>query len=300
MARRDRDIRLTEAEDYWCGHFDAMASACEVLSEADNRAEALELTRLAADEAWRIEAKFSRYRRGNVVDAINSAAGSPVELDEETSQLIDFSQTLFDLSAARFDITAGTLRRVWVFDGSDRVPTAAAVRRCMRHVGWQRVSWQRPILQLPAGMEIDFGGIGKEYAVDRAAGQLREASDISCLVNLGGDLAVTRRPAQRNCWTVGIESTRAGAAAPASLLKLAVGALATSGDSRRFLEKDGRRYSHILDATTGWPVSDAPKSVTVAADNCTQAGMLSTLAVLEGPGAERFLGAQDVQFWVER
>lgn len=277
-----------------------MASPCEVLSEATARSEALEITRVAADEVWRIEDKFSRYRPDNVVAAINSAAGAAVEVDQETAQLLDFSQTLFDLSEGRFDVTSGALRRVWVFDGSDGVPSDRAVQRCMQHIGWGRVAWKPPTLRMPVGMEIDLGGIGKEYAVDRAVALLRDHAGVSCLVNCGGDLAVTRRPALRDYWTVGIEKTQASGAIPTSLLRFSVGGLATSGDSRRYLEKAGRRYSHILDATTGWPVADAPRSVTVAADTCTQAGMLCTLAMLRGGDAERFLDAQDTQFWVAR
>ena len=87
---------------------------------------------------------------------------------------------------------------------------------------------------------------------------------------------------------------------PASLLNLQIGALATSGDARRFLLKDGVRYSHILDPVTGWPIKDAPRSITVAADTCIQAGMLSTLAMLQGEGAETFLSAQDVSYWCDR
>jgi thiamine biosynthesis lipoprotein len=64
--------------------------------------------------------------------------------------------------------------------------------------------------------------------------------------------------------------------------------------------QDGIRYSHILDPTTGWPVRDAPRSITVAADTCTQAGMLATLAMLNGPDAEHFLEAQAVRFWCYR
>ncbi|HUY84507.1 MAG TPA: FAD:protein FMN transferase [Steroidobacteraceae bacterium] len=74
----------------------------------------------------------------------------------------------------------------------------------------------------------------------------------------------------------------------------------TSGDARRFLLKDGRRYGHILDPHTGWPVRDAPRSVTVAAASCTEAGLLSTLAMLRGPGAETFLEQQGAQHWVLR
>jgi thiamine biosynthesis lipoprotein len=81
---------------------------------------------------------------------------------------------------------------------------------------------------------------------------------------------------------------------------LRVVALATSGDSRRFLQKDGRRYSHILGPLTGWQVDEARGSVTVAADTCTKAGMLSTLAMLKGKGAERFLDAHGVAYWCAR
>ncbi|MDH3990867.1 MAG: FAD:protein FMN transferase, partial [Gammaproteobacteria bacterium] len=84
------------------------------------------------------------------------------------------------------------------------------------------------------------------------------------------------------------------------LIRLKNGGLATSGDARRFLLKDGIRYGHILDPTTGWPVTDAPRSITIAADTCTQAGMLATLAMLKGKDAESFLEDQDCQSWCLR
>jgi thiamine biosynthesis lipoprotein len=289
MAAGAHTVTVENAGGYWRGRFEAMASPCEVLCEADTAAAARSLTRTAAREAWRIEAKFSRYRPANIVHRLNSAAGKPVEVDAETSQLIDFAETLYDLSNGRFDITSGVLREVWVFDGSDRVPAAQAVSAVLARV-----------LTLPAGMEIDFGGIGKEFAVDRAVMLLREATTRSCLVNFGGDLAVTGRPERRSSWSVGIEAVSGNPAVPSNRLRLASGALATSGDARRYLLKAGQRYGHILDPRTGWPVSDAPRSVTVAADTCTQAGMLSTLAMLEGEGAERFLDAQDVSYWCDR
>ena len=73
---------------------------------------------------------------------------------------------------------------------------------------------------------------------------------------------------------------------------------ATSGDSRRFLLKEGVRYGHILDPRTGWPVANAPRSVTVAASSCTEAGLLATLAMLEGAGARSFLEGQGVRHWI--
>ncbi len=277
-----------------------MASPCEVLCEVTEQAEAERLTRLVATEAWRIEDKLSRYQPDNIVARINSADGEPIKLDPETAELIGFSATLYDLSEGRFDITSGILRRVWTFDGGDKLPAAAEISTVLGKMGWQRVSWESPILQMPAGMQIDFGGIGKEYAVDCAIKILHSETVNSCLVNFGGDLATTGQPKQRRGWIVGIEALDAGDQVSNKPLNLKVGALATSGDARRFILKDGVRYGHILDPKTGWPVPDAPRSVTVAADTCTQAGMLSTFAMLEGGAAESFLDAQGVQYWCNR
>lgn len=293
-----RSVEVKPTGDGWTGYFVAMASPCEVLLERADR----DLTgRVSADvaaEAWRIEDKFSRYLEGNIIHRINTAAGSAVEVDAETANLLDFAATLHELSEGRFDITSGVLRDVWKFDGSDRVPDADAVSAVLNRVGWARIDWQRPRLVLQAGMQIDLGGIGKEYAVDRCAGIIRDADCGAGLVNLGGDLAVTGPPERRPAWKVGVEGDTPNAAE--RLIDLRAGALATSGDAHRYLLRDGVRYGHILDPTTGWPVQGAPGSVTVAADSCTQAGMLSTLAMLQGSHAERFLDEQAVMHWVRR
>jgi FAD:protein FMN transferase len=290
-------MTLSRRESGWLGVFQAMASPCEVHVGGTDRATAERIVALAAGEAARIEAKFSRYRRGNVIDAINSAQGRTITLDDETARLLDYAAQLFDLSDGRFDVTSGVLRRVWRFDGGDRVPAAAAVAALLPSVGWDKVQWRAPQIALPAGMEIDLGGIGKEYAVDRAAALVRPLAT-HCLLNFGGDLLALGPQPNGQPWHVGIESLSGGTAA--RHIELGMGALATSGDARRFLLKDGQRYGHILDPTTGWPVAGAPHSITVAADTCTQAGMLATLALLQGKNAEAFLAAQGVQHWALR
>jgi len=280
--------------------FLAMGSPCEVLLETRHGKDARRLGDIASREAWRIEAHLSRYLDGNVVARINSARGEPVIVDDETRRLIDFGATLHAMSDGRFDITSGVLRRAWRFDGSDNVPTTERVEAVRKLVGWHRVRWEPPQLTIPAGMEIDFGGIGKEYAVDRVAALLQEASAVPALVNFGGDLAATRPPAARDHWLVGVEALERAGEAGDRRIRLVSGALATSGDARRYLLKDGVRYSHILDPKTGWPVTDAPRAVTVLADTCVQAGMLATLAMLEGPSAESFLEREAVKFWCVR
>jgi len=275
-----------------------MGSPCEMLCEASSAGDAEKLAALVAAEACRIEEKLSRYIDGNIIHQINSANGKPVEVDSETAQLLDFAGTLHSMSDAAFDITSGVLRRTWTFDGSDNTPAAEDVEALLSLVGWDKVDWQSPLLTMPAEMEIDLGGIGKEYAVDRAVGILQAVANTPCLVNFGGDLAVTGPPQLRKAWTVGIEAVDLSGAA--KMIELRRGALATSGAVRRFLMKDGIRYGHVIDPRTGWPVEEAASSITVAADTCTQAGMLSTLAMLKGAIAERFLDSQSEQYWCSR
>ncbi len=277
-----------------------MGSPCELIADTSTRSRAETLVRIAAAEAWRIEDKFSRYRRGNIVDRINTSEGMPVIVDEETARLIDFAATLYDSSDGLFDITSGVLRRAWTFDGSDRLPDEDTITAILANVGWHRVGWQAPVLTLTPGMQIDFGGIGKEYAVDRAVGLLSTRSDVPCLVNFGGDLAVTRPPNMREGWQVGVESLQGAAAPAAGLIRLSAGGLATSGDTHRYIRRGGVRYSHILDPRTGWPVRDAPASITVAADTCVQAGVYCTFAMLRGADAETFLAREGVRHWCVR
>lgn len=290
---------LARTESGWRARFQAMASPCELLVESAGQAQAHTLAALAQHEAQRIEHKFSRFRNDSVVAALHAARGRRIELDAETADLVDYAAACHALSGGRFDITSGVLRAAWRFDGSDRVPAAADVAALLPRVGWQRVGWQRPFLRLPEGMEIDFGGVGKEYAVDRVLALLQAQAALPMLVNFGGDLAVSGPRADGSAWQVGIERPGSEQAA-ALLLDLRAGALATSGDARRFLLKDGVRYGHILDPRDGWPVRDAPRSVTVAAGRCTEAGSLATLAMLQGAQAEAWLAAQGVPHWILR
>ena len=280
------------------GEFPALGGPCEVLLDMPDPEAARYLIGLAAGEAWRIESKFSRYNASGIVHQINNANGKPVTLDEESGALIDFADACHRLSGGAFDITSGVLRRVWNFDGSGRLPSPAAVAALLPHVGWGRVSWNRPALQLPPGMEIDLGGIGKEYAVDQAARQLAAAGVNNALINFGGDVFALGPRANGEPWMVGIDDPRATGQACVRAVPLHRGGLATSGDARRFLQKDGERYGHILNPKTGWPVRGAPRSVSVKAGSCIDAGMLATFAMLKGPDAEAFLEAEDAEHFI--
>lgn len=143
-------------------------------------------------------------------------------------------------------------------------------------------------------MEIDFGGIGKEYAADRAALILRAEGIASGLVNLGGDICILGPHPDGSPWAVHIIHPRQ----PGTILttiNLAGGALTTSGDYQRYFEFGGKRYCHILDARTGWPVTHW-QSASVIAPQCIAAGNASTIAMLLGSEAIPFLEERGVGF----
>ena len=292
-------VSVVRRDGYWQGRFTSMGSPCEVLIDSDDQQHARRLILLVQGEAGRIEAKFSRYRTDNIIHEINHAHGHEVCVDDETRQLLDYAQQCYALSEGRFDITSGVLRAAWRFDGSDRLPEDAEVQALLAKVGWDKVQWHPPCIRLAAGMEIDLGGIGKEYAVDRCAMLLRQAGMQSALVNFGGDIHVVGPRRDGTPWHIGLEAPGHHRVA-ADAIQISQGGVATSGDSHRFLLRDGIRYSHILDPTTGWSVPGAPRSVTVLAPTCLEAGMLSTFAMLHGRDAESFLEAEGCRFWCLR
>jgi thiamine biosynthesis lipoprotein len=283
----------------WRAAFESMGSPCELLIETPGEPLARRIAAHARDEAGRIDRKYSRYRPDSVVSMLNSARGQRRRVDDETARLIEYGAALWRMSEGRFDLTSGVLRHAWNFDEGPVRADPARIPELMKRVGWQRVTWESPDLTLPDGVEIDFGGIGKEYAVDRVAEFAAAETDAPILVNFGGDLRCSGAPPASGAWLVGIESLmRAGEAV--RRIELKAGALATSGDAKRHVEIDGVRYGHIFDARTGWPAPGAPRSITVAADTCSQAGSYSTLAMLRGADAEAFLEAEGVRYWALR
>jgi len=291
-------LNISRRGKLWIGQFRCMASPCEILLECEETSLAQELISLAQEEALRIEQKFSRYRDDNIVHRINTS-GNCITVDIETARLLNFARDCYNFSEGWFDITSGILRRAWNFNQHGAIPSQQEIEQLLPHIGWEKITWEDPDLTVPHGMEIDFGGLGKEYAVDSVLGLLSSKTKHSFMVNFGGDCNASGPMADGSSWMTGIEDPHRPGDATA-IIQLKNGALATSGDVFKFIHHDGTRYGHILNPRTGWPNSDAPLSVTVAAATCTEAGILSTLAMLQGQDAEQFLDQQDIKYWCYR
>ncbi len=272
-----------------------MASQCEIRLEASSQDHARTLARGAIAEVLRIERAFSRYRTDSVIGRINAAAGAgPIAIDSETAALIGYATALFESSGGRFDITSGVLRRAWDFR-QPQLPAQEHIAALLELVGWDKVRHAPGLVELPlAGMELDFGGFGKEYAADRAAALLAAAGVKHGYVNLGGDLHVIGPQPDGSAWSMGIQDPRNASQTIASI-PVSSGALATSGDYERFVEIDGQRYCHVLDPRSGYPVRHW-QSVSVLAPLAIAAGSFATIAMLMEGEALAFLKQAEVAY----
>jgi thiamine biosynthesis lipoprotein len=298
MAHHAVQPRLIRKEEHlFAGKFHAMASACELLIDTAEETLARHALHTAVQEAQRIEQKYSRYRDDSHIAYLVKNAGSPCPIDEETYRLLAFAQQLYALSDGMFDITSGVLRHAWRFDGTANIPSEQAIANCLARIGLHKVVLSSTELLLPAGMELDLGGIGKEYAVDSIFNLIQALYPCAFVINLGGDLRTQGPRHDGRAWTVGIEDpTHLHQAAQA--IEVTTCAIATSGNSKRFVQVNGVCYGHLLNPKTGWPMSSGVRCATVAAETCTTAGTLTSLAMLSPEGATEFLKAQkNITFW---
>ena len=280
--------------------FTAMGSPCEIQFFAGDERSAQVAADMAIADARRLEQRYSRYRDDSLLAGINrvAAAGGGIEVDAETAGLLDYADTCYRESGGLFDITSGILRRAWRFK-EGKLPQPGEVEALLSRIGWDRVRWQAPRLEFPPGMELDFGGIVKEYAADRLAALCLNAGIRHGFINLGGDIRVFGPHPDGRPWHIGVQEPGRRNVAMGTLA-IERGGVATSGDYERCITVDGRRYGHVLNPKTGWPVQHLA-SVTVVADFCVVAGSASTIAMLmeaEGPVWLEALGLP--HFWQDQ
>ena len=236
-----------------------------------------------------LEARYSRYRAESIVSVINQRAGSGIftELDPETQALLDLAGRLWDASGGLFDITSGPLRQAWDFRAGG-VADPAQIELALPLVGWDQIEWRGSSIHLPtSGVEIDLGGLAKEYAADSAISLMRNLKVTSAMIELAGDIA-TIGDSDNNPWRVGIQDPEDTGSVCA--VQLSNAAIATSGNYARRIDFEGKQYGHLLNPRTGWPV-EGPTSVSVLDSHCLTAGAVATVACLHSE--------KDARTWLE-
>jgi thiamine biosynthesis lipoprotein len=245
---------------------------------------AQDFQRAAIDWIARFEARYSRFLPESIVGQINARGGGDwLEIDEEADGLLSICAEMHRLTRGVFDAAALPLLRIWDWKADPpRVPSESEILAAREISGWTKVQRRPRGIRLPmAGMGIDLGGIGKEFAVDQLVGMARAFGISDVMIDIGQDIRVSGHPPAKDAWYIGLEEPeRPGECWTA--VRLTDQAVATSGDYFRSFKIGERRYGHILDPRSGLPVSNSCQAVSVIAPSCVLAGILSTAAFILG------------------
>ena len=271
-------------DDHWVRvHRVAMACRFEVLLPS-NDAHSMAGARRALDEADRLESILTVFRERSEVVHLNRAAGhEDVRVGPELFELLQASERLFEATAGAFDVTSHPLSRCWGFLRREgRVPEPAILDEARASVGMRKVAldvdrqtvrFDRP------GVEVNFGSIGKGYAMDRMAAILRRDGVRHALLSAGSSSVVAVGGAEDG-WPIDLRPRRARGVV--ARVHLRDGAVGSSGAGEQFFEIEGQRYGHVIDPRTGWPASGV-LGVSVVCRDATDADALSTALLVEGP-----------------
>jgi thiamine biosynthesis lipoprotein ApbE len=273
-----------------------MGSEARVVVYTEDVTAAAAAARAAFDRIAELDAIMSDYRDDSEVMRVcrEQMPGEMIEVSEDLYDVLWRSREISEATGGAFDVTVGPYTRAWrrAVEVGVLPPTMTDVELRSR-VGFRGITFapnRHAIMFDRAGVEIDFGAIGKGYACDEALERVRERGVERCLVELGGDLAVGAPPPGADAWRVKVESPGGQ-----RIIELASGAITTSADRFRYVDVGGERYSHILDARTG-ALLTSRLAVTVSAPDATTADALATAISVVGPKEgtwmmQRFPGA---------
>ncbi len=280
--------------------FKAMGTACSIKFYAKNSIKSKQISKAIIDDVNRLEEDYSRYRPDSILSKINriAAKGGCITVNQETASLLNYAATCYQQSDGLFDITSGILRQIWNFK-NQVIPSQQQIDLICKNIGWQNLNWSEPELEFPKpGIELDFGGIVKEYAVDRAAVIAENLGMKYGMINLGGDIRVVGPQYNGEAWLIGIKLPD-NKQHTLEKIYLSRGALASSGDYERCITVNNKRYGHVFNPKTGWPVSHLT-ATSVVSDLCVVAGSAATIAMLKEKQGTDWLAQLGLPYlWVD-
>lgn len=240
---------------------------------------------LAIDEIDRIEKLVSSWDPNSQTSEINNNAGNkPVVVDKELFDLIERSLAISKLTDGAFDISYASLDKVWKFDGSmNTMPSKDEIVNSVSKVGFENIILNRndtTVYLKLKGMKIGFGAIAKGYAADKAKKLLQDKGVTAGIINASGDMNTWGNQPNGEEWKVGIKNPM-NKNKVFALMPISNAAVVTSGNYEKFVEFDGKRYSHIINPKTGYP-SSGIISVSVFAPKAELADALATSIFVMG------------------
>lgn len=240
---------------------------------------------IAIDQAYDrindIQKKMTASGDDSEVIEINKKAGLGFQkVSPDTFYVIKRGLYYSQSSHGRFDITVGPLVKLWGI-GTDkaRVPSEAEIKSALLHIDYKNVVLnenENSVMLKEPGMAIDLGAIAKGYAADEVVRILKENGIKSAAADLGGNIYVLGKKPNGSPWKIGIQDPFEPRGNTFATVDVADKTLVTSGVYERYFIKDGKRYHHILDTSTGYPVENGLVSVTIISDRSIDADGLST------------------------
>ena len=240
----------------------------------------------ALAECGRYEQLLSRTVEGSDVWRINHAGGQPVEVSNETLEILDVARQVSEHSGGMFDVTIAPVSTMWDFtSGAAVVPEADTIAEAATLVDYTKVKTDDGLVILPEGMMIDLGGIAKGYIADAVKGYLAERGVESAVLSFGGNIVTIGLKPDGSPWKVGIQDIDKPTGEYMLVSLNYGGSTVTSGIYERGFESGGVYYHHILDPNTGWPVQNELASVTIFSDSSMWGDALATAAFSLGTEA---------------
>ncbi|MGX5915662.1 FAD:protein FMN transferase [Aliidiomarina sp. Khilg15.8] len=235
-----------------------------------------------------VDRQMSTYRDDSVLNQLNKAPlHEPVVVDDALFEVLQRSEQIAEHTQGTFDHAIGSLVNLWGFgpDGQiEQRPDEDELQRLLAEVGYHFVilNEQEQSVMRTRDVFVDLSAIAKGYAVDKVSEYLHQEGLHNHLVNIGGDLVAQGQRGNDQRWRIGIEAPLDGAQMVRHILPLEDIAMVSSGDYRNYFEHEGRRYSHLIDPTTGEPIAHRLAAVTVMADNAADADAYATALMVMG------------------
>lgn len=221
---------------------------------------------------------LSWRKEGSDVYRINEGAGSPVSVSPDAVKIIGQCIDISDDCNGVFDISVGKVTRLWDFGGENqRLPSDSEIKSALADVGYRNVSVSGNAVQIKKGQSLDLGAVGKGFACDKIRELLDKGGTKSAVISVGGSLLIYGN----KTFSVGIVNPDNDKQSMGTL-KLKNTCVSTSGNYEKYFEQDGKRYHHILNATTGYPATSEFKSVTVVSESGLLSDALSTVCYIVG------------------
>ena len=313
LARVTQSAHTTVEKGLHKVEFQAMNTLCRVHFHGVSGDAARDFQHEVVAWTAQFEARYSRFIPDSLIGRINAAAGEHwTEVDPDTERIFTLCQELFFFTRRAFDPTSLPLTKLWNWKNRPHaIPTDESIRAALDLVGWNKVQRRPGGIFLPlAGMSLDLGGIGKEYAVDCVMNLASQRGIPNVMIDFGRDVRVRGHAPDKKFWWIGLEDPHQAGKCWTGVA-VTDHAVATSGDTQRFFEINGRRYSHIIDPRTGYPADNGCRAVSVIAPSCTIAGLFSTTVFILGekeglqliethPGAAGVITNNVTRFYTKR